>query len=223
MITIMKLFTGLLLSLLLSCCFFFSGKSQVSQNDSAVLDSALVLLDSAGSINASNFNEIKKKVDEIIEFRNEDEFNQMAKEGIALFNGVKRLENGGPSCISCHVLNAEGIAHGGLLGVDLSNSYTTVNKERGLQLILKTPTSPIMKITFANSPITIDEMARLIALLKKTDMNSGYQLTSVNQVFLLEYGVYGVIIIMVVMLFVWRNRKKRSVKQNIYSRQLKTL
>lgn len=218
----MKLFTGLLLSLLLSCCFFFSGKSQVSQNDSAVLDSALVLLDSAGSINASNFNEIKKKVDEIIEFRNEDEFNQMAKEGIALFNGVKRLENGGPSCISCHVLNAEGIAHGGLLGVDLSNSYTTVNKERGLQLILKTPTSPIMKITFANSPITIDEMARLIALLKKTDMHSGYQLTSVNQVFLLEYGVYGVIIIMVVMLFVWRNRKKRSVKQNIYSRQLKT-
>lgn len=219
----MKLFTGLLLSLILTYGFSFSGKSQVNKNDSAVLGSAMELLDSASTINASNFNEIKKKVDEIIEFKDEDEFKQMAIEGIALFNGDKRLENGGPSCISCHVLNAEGVAHGGLMGVDLSNSYTTVNKERGLQLILKTPTSPIMKITFANSPITIEEMTRLIALLKKTDMNKGYQLTATNKVFLLKYAICGVIIIMVVMLFVWRNRKKKSVKQNIYSRQLKSI
>ena len=219
----MKLFTGILVSLLLSFGYFFQGKSQINKNDSIILDSAIVLLDSASAANASNFNEIKKKVDEIIEFKNEDEFNQMAIEGIALFNGDSRLENGGPSCISCHVLNAEGVALGGFLGLDLSNSYTIVNKEKGLQMILKTPTSPIMKLSFADSPITKEEMKRLIALLKKSDMNKEYQFARIDEVFLLKYGICGVIVIMVILLFVWRNRKKKSVKHDIYSRQLKTL
>lgn len=225
----MKRFVGLLLSLILLCGFSFSGKSQDIKNDSTVLDSvsatldsAIVILDSASVINESNISEIMEKVVEIIEFRNEEEFNQMAKEGIDLFNGTKRLENGGPSCISCHVLNFQGVEDGGLLGIDLSNSYTNVNKEKGLQTILKTPTSPIMKITYANSAITPEEMKKLIALLKKADLNKNYQVISTNMVFLLEYSVFGVVIIMLVMLLIWRKRIKKSVKHDIYKRQLKT-
>lgn len=232
----MKRFAGLLLSLIILGGFSFSGKSQDIKNDTTILDSNSVVLDSAnvvldsadvvldsGSvINESNISEIMEKVVEIIEFRDEEEINQLSKEGIDLFNGVERLENGGPSCISCHVLNFQGVSDGGLLGVDLSDAYTNVNKEKGLQTILKSPTSPIMKITYANSPITPEEMKKLIALLKKADQNKNYQVISTNMIFLLEYSVFGVAIIMLVLLFIWRKRLKKSVKQDIYDRQLKT-
>ncbi len=173
----MKRFAGLLLSLIVLCGFSFSGKSQDIKNDTTILDSTSVIdsvnvvLDSGNVINEANISEITEKVVEIIAFRNEEELNQMSEAGIDLFNGVERLENGGPSCISCHVLNMQGVSEGGLLGVDLSNAYTNVNQEKGLQTILKSPTSPIMKITYANSPITPEEMKRLIALLKKADQH----------------------------------------------------
>ncbi len=226
----MRRLPGLLIMLILFCGFSHTGQSQEYENDStitdstsAITDSTGTITDSVGAIDESNFSEIQKKVDEIIKFRNEEEVMQMAAEGVDLFNGVKRLENGGPSCISCHVLNLQGISHGGLLGIDLSESYTNVNKEKGLQLILKSPTSPIMKITYANSPMTKEEMTRLIALLKKADMNKDYQIISTNKIFLLKYGICGVVIIMVVMLIIWRKRMKKGVKQDIYKRQLKSI
>ncbi len=224
----MKRFAGLLLSLIVLCGFSFSGKSQDIKNDTTILDSTSVIdsvnvvLDSGNVINEANISEITEKVVEIIAFRNEEELNQMSEAGIDLFNGVERLENGGPSCISCHVLNMQGVSEGGLLGVDLSNAYTNVNQEKGLQTILKSPTSPIMKITYANSPITPEEMKRLIALLKKADQHKNYQIISTNMIFLLEYGVFGAAIITLILILIWRKRLKKGIKEDIYNRQLKT-
>ncbi len=181
-----------------------------------------IMSDSGNMISAAEFANLKKKVDKIIEFRSEEEFEQLVAEGIELFNGTTRLENKGPSCISCHVLNYPGISQGGFLGIDLSNSYTTVNKEKGLQIILKSPTAPAMKTTYSNNPFTYEETRRLVALLKKADEEKDYHLSSVNNAFVLIYGVAGFMAILIVMLIIWRNRIKRSVKEAIYKRQIKT-
>ncbi|MCK5506286.1 MAG: hypothetical protein KAJ10_14070 [Thermodesulfovibrionia bacterium] len=207
--------------LLLCGGFSFSAISQSDNNDSIVSDT--MKTNSGNSVSASDYADIKNKVDEIIEFRNEEEFEQLVIEGIELFNGTKRLENKGASCISCHVLNYPGISQGGLLGIDLSNSYTNVNKEKGLQIIFKTPTSPIMKIAYANNPFTYEETMRLIAVLKKADEEKDYQLSSVNKAFMLIYGIPGFLTILSVMLIIWNKRLKRSVKQDIYNRQIKTI
>ncbi len=222
--------------LLLCVGFSLSALSQTINDDSILADSIStdsiitgnisadsLLSDSGNMISPSEYADIKKKVEKIIEFRSEEEFEQLVSEGIELFNGTKRLENKGPSCISCHVLNYPGISQGGFLGIDLSNSYTTVNKEKGLQIIFKTPTAPAMKTTYANNPFTFEETRRLVALLKKADEEKDYQLSSVKKIFMLICGVAGFLAILIVLLVIWRNRKKRSVKHDIYKRQIKTV
>ncbi len=208
-----------------------SVKTNVAIAESVLADSVLadsvfsdsVLADSNNTISAADYAVIKKKVDEIIEFRDEEEFEQLVKEGIELFNGTTRLENKGASCISCHVLHFPGISRGGFLGIDLTTSYTNVNKEKGLQLIFNTPTAPAMKTAFANNPFTHEETRRLVALLKKADEEKALHLSSVNRTFMLIYGIAGFLAILLVMLIIWNKRIKRSVKHDIYSRQIKTV
>ena len=198
-----------------------SVKTNVAMIDSVLADS--VMADSNNTISAADYADIKKKVDKIIEFRDEEEFEQLVKEGIELFNGTTRLENKGASCISCHVLNYPGISRGGLLGIDLTTSYTNVNKEKGLQLIFNTPTAPAMKTAFANNPFTHEETRRLVALLKKADEEKDLHISSVDRTFMLIYGIAGFLVILLIMLIIWNKRMKRGVKHGIYSRQIKTV
>jgi len=203
-----------------------SVKTNVAIADSVKTNVAIadsVLADSNNTISAADYTVIKKKVDEIIEFRDEEEFEQLVKEGIELFNGTTRLENKGASCISCHILHFPGISRGGFLGADLTDSYANVNKEKGLQLIFNTPTAPAMKTAFANNPFTHEETRRLVALLKKADEEKALHLSSVNRTFMLIYGIAGFFAILLVMLIIWNKRIKRSVKHDIYSRQIKTV
>ena len=201
--------------------FSFSAISQSDNNDSIISDT--IKTNSENSVSASDYADIRKKVDEIIEFRSEEEFEQLVNEGIELFNGTKRLENKGASCIACHVLNYPGIFPGGLLSIDLSDSYTNVNKEQGLQVILKTHPSSIMKITYGNNPFTYEETRRIVALLKKADAEKDLHLSSVKKAFMLVYGIAGFLTILSVMLIIWKKRLKRSVKRDIYYRQIKTV
>jgi hypothetical protein len=224
--------TRLFLTLLFCGGFSFSAFSQTDTKDSILINTndttqttpidslTTNLNDSVGNvINA----DIKKKVDKIIEFRSEEEFEQFVTEGIELFNGTKRLENKGPSCLACHVLKYPGISHGGLLSLDLSDSYTNVNQEAGLQVILKTVPGPAMKISYAKNPLTFEETRSLIAVLKKADGVKNLQVTSVNKTFMLFYGIAGFIAILTSMLIIWNRRIKKSVKKDIYSRQIKTV
>src|SRR3989337_709452 len=43
--------------------------------------------------------------------------------GRALFTGARRLENGGPACMSCHSVAGLGALGGGALGPDLTLAY----------------------------------------------------------------------------------------------------
>jgi len=49
--------------------------------------------------------------------------------GRELFSGVRRLENGGPSCISCHNVRNDSIVSGGSLAKDLTDSFNRLGKD----------------------------------------------------------------------------------------------
>jgi len=85
--------------------------------------------------------------------------------GRDLFTGVKRFENKGPSCISCHHVKDDNIIAGGALAVDLSDAYDRL-KKIGIQAMITGLPFPQMKISYQNHLITEAETLQLTAYLK---------------------------------------------------------
>ncbi len=147
---------------------------------------------------------------------------QAISEGADLFDGSARLANGGSSCISCHNIANDAIISGGLLAKDLTNVYTRMG-DQGVAAILGSPPFPAMASAFKNKDITPEEIAKLKAFLQYVDQESGTQINnSMNSVFLM-YGPFGLVIWLVFVYFFWNNRKKESVKKEIFDRQIKSI
>lgn len=227
----MKGFKRVLLILMISFPFTLivkpqNDKAENSENDSVRISQVDSIAISQGDTirdsSAMAFTEIEKKVAELIKLRTEEEIEELISDGVALFNGTKRLQNKGASCISCHTLNYKDIFHGGLLAIDLTNSFTKLNGENGLQKTLQSPPALAMRMSFVKNPLTDEEIISLIVLLKRADSEKDYQISSTNRFILLQYGLMGLLIILIIISLIWMKRKKKSVKQDIYDRQLKT-
>jgi hypothetical protein len=216
----------IILILTISMSLSFAGNSQDNTTDTTLIEKgvndSISSNDTAAAVSNTLFSELEKKAAELMKIRDEEETESFVNEAIEYFNGTKRLENGGPSCISCHTLNNEGIFHGGFLGIDLTNSFTTLNGDNGLLKQLKSPADIRMKITYADNPITDEEMTMLILLLEKADKEKDYQIAGVNRFILFEYGLVGLALIFIIISLLWLKRKKNSVKQDVYDRQIKT-
>ncbi len=121
--------------------------------------------------------------------------------GEAIFVGTSRLQNGAPSCISCHNTVGVGALDGGTLGPDLTNVYGRYG-EAGLAAALENLPFPTMQGVFADKPLTEDEVSDLYAYFIQRDQNQ-VQPVSFNFVLI---GLLGFIVLILIGQLVWRKR-----------------
>ena len=143
------------------------------------------------------------------------------KLGWHYFTGEKRFENSGPPCLSCHNVVKDNLISGGLLSKDLTNAFSRLNAA-GINAIISNPPFPIMRIAFENKQLTKDERYYLLAFLKQADYDSIYQHPVNYDKRFIYSGIIGLIFLLGFFGLVWYGRKKVSVKQDIFKRQLKS-
>ncbi|CAN5248354.1 hypothetical protein BH09BAC5_BH09BAC5_05850 [soil metagenome] len=141
--------------------------------------------------------------------------------GQDLFQGIVSFQNGGPSCISCHNVNYNGVYPGGLLAKDLTQAYSRVGGDVGLQGLLGSPAFPAMQVAFGDRKLSDKEIYALTAFLNTTNKANATRSTAQGNP-LLYGGGPGAVILLIVIFLVWFNRKRATVKREIYSRQLKS-
>ena len=88
-----------------------------------------------------------------------------ARKGSELFAGTRRFVNRGPACLSCHAVSGLTRLGGGSLGPDLTRVHRRLGGGRGLTSWLKAPPTPMMRATFQQTPLTVDELHALSAYL----------------------------------------------------------
>ena len=141
--------------------------------------------------------------------------------GRKLFLGEERLKNGGAACISCHNVTGENLIAGGLLAMDLTNTYSRLNAPGVYSIMFSSPFA-VMNAAYNNNKITKDEAFYLIAFLKQADYMSPLQEPVEYQSNFLLMGLIGVVILFGIYGGMWWNRKRKPVNDKIFKRQLKT-
>jgi len=152
-----------------------------------------------------------------LEFAGEDE----VLKGKNLFLGNTRLTNRGPACISCHNVNFANTPAGGLLALDLTNTFSKLS-ETGIGAIISNPPFPVMNTAYKNHMITQDETFYLAAFLQQVNHDSPNNQPVNYQSTFLYTGIIGTAILFGLFGGFWWNRKRKAVNHEIYKRQLKS-
>jgi cytochrome c2 len=137
--------------------------------------------------------------------------------GKALFQGERNFKNGGASCVSCHHVNAADMVQGGLIAADLTNTFSRIGGLAGIKGIIDFPPYPAMKDAYQHAALTEEESVQLQVFLMRADKNGIVSETSISD--LMKQGIFGVVILLLVISLVWFKRKKRSVNYQIIKRQ----
>lgn len=140
------------------------------------------------------------------------------EKGRMLFIGQKRLENGGPSCISCHNVKNDQTPGGGLLAKELTKSAENMGLQ-GVKSMAKNPGFPAMQEAYDDNPVTDDEAFYLAAFLKHVSEERYYQHSDKMSKTFLWSGIGGVVVLFGVFSLLWWSRKEKSVNHRIYKRQ----
>lgn len=155
---------------------------------------------------------------EPIEFTQED-----IDLGTLLYSGKKLLANNGPSCVSCHNVNYNGMIPGGLLAKDLTNVHGRMG-EAGVMGILGAPPFPAMASAYEGKELTEDEVRQLAGFLKHADSVSDEQDEATSGTMILGLGGgLGLLAILIIIGLTWQSRLRRHSKADIYERQLKSV
>lgn len=143
------------------------------------------------------------------------------RRGESLFQGHLRFANGGPTCNSCHHVQNDAVIGGGVLAKDLTTVFSRMGNE-GVQAILGSPPFPVMQQAYKNNPLEPLEVFSLVAFLQNADKQQAFQTPRDYGVKLLASGT-GMFLGLMVLFAVWGSRrKKKSVNQEIYDRQVKS-
>jgi hypothetical protein len=137
--------------------------------------------------------------------------------GRQLFDGSVRFMNGGPACVSCHAVENSNVIPGGILAKDLTDVYDRMGE--GLSAWLGAPPFPAMVSSYKNNPLTEKERTALAAFFKYTNEEKGLHAQQDGFMIMLIGGAGGVIVIFILVSLLWVNRKRKMVKQDIFSRQ----
>ncbi|MBT3983475.1 MAG: cytochrome c [Bacteriovoracaceae bacterium] len=129
--------------------------------------------------------------------------------GEQLFVGTLAFEKGGPACLSCHSAGSAGFLGGGLLGPDLTHTYSSYN-DKGVSKVLTRISFPIMDEVYRGKALTEDEVYQLKSFLFKSD-REGEKISSLGYtkkfIFL---GVVGLLLALGVVDLIWRDRRKKT-------------
>ena len=139
--------------------------------------------------------------------------------GRDLFQGKARLANNGPSCMSCHDVRSEGVVGGGALAIELTDAVTRLTLP-GVGAILRNPPFPVMQRAYHNRPLTDPEVAALTGFLERADEEQEvHQARAYGMQFLLA-GIAGTVILLGLYTLAWRQRRKGTVHQVVFDRQV---
>jgi len=141
--------------------------------------------------------------------------------GQDLFQGKIRFSGGGPSCISCHNVESHAVFGGGILAKELTTVYSRVGAQ-GIRAILSNAPFPVMNAAFENKPISDEEIHALIGFLKLVDKENTMQQPREYGWVMFGAGSGGVIILFGFYSLLGFRRKRGSVNQDIYDRQVKS-
>lgn len=142
--------------------------------------------------------------------------------GRHLFDGTARFANGGPPCNSCHEVNNDAVIGGGALARELTNAFSRIGGA-GVEAILRTPTFPVMRRAYKGKPLTDREIAALAGFLQHADGESAGKQPRDYGARLAGSGVVGTFILLGIYSLFWRRRRKVSVNQEIYDRQIRSI
>ena len=141
--------------------------------------------------------------------------------GRNLFQGKVRFSNGGPSCTSCHHVKNDAVIGGGILARELTTVFSKMGGE-GVRAILGGPPFPVMQAAYKGMPFTDEETRALVGFLQQADKEHAYQQPRDYGWGLFGAGAGGIAVLMGFYSVVGRRRKKGSVNQDIYDRQIKS-
>ncbi|HMN49924.1 MAG TPA: c-type cytochrome [Ignavibacteriaceae bacterium] len=131
--------------------------------------------------------------------------------GKNLFEGLTKLTNGGPACISCHNINNQVMFNGGLLAKDLTTAFSRLSAA-GVDGILRNPPFPAMVNAFGSAQLTDQEVKDILAFLYYADSKGEVQLSPLQTQFDLLIGIIvGINIALGIFFFMWQRVKKYSV------------
>ncbi|MEE9555580.1 MAG: c-type cytochrome [candidate division Zixibacteria bacterium] len=132
--------------------------------------------------------------------------------GNKLFNGEEHLNNGGPSCISCHT--GAGPDIGGSLGPDLNLIFQRLQGRRAISAWLSAPPTPTMGTVFEKHPLEPDEIRLLVDLFEAWEnLDRSYNHDSfIIWMTVIFYGLGGAVVSLVVFGGIWE-RRFRSVRR----------
>ncbi len=141
--------------------------------------------------------------------------------GQNLFEGRVRLANGGPACNSCHHVMNDAVIGGGILAKDLTQVFSRMGQQ-GVSAILGGSPFPVMKDAYQGRDITETESRALVAFLQNADRQHAFQKPSDYGWRMFIGGAIGVVVLLALFGLVGRNRKRMSVNQAIYDRQIRS-
>ncbi|MCF8233791.1 MAG: c-type cytochrome [Bacteroidales bacterium] len=141
------------------------------------------------------------------------------RKGLALFKGKQQFENSGVSCISCHNIKNDAVIAGGTMARDLTASYKNIGAA-GIQAILSNPPFPAMTISYKNHSLTEAEVSALTAFLVESSKQAIYQHPREYTKYFVIIGVTLWLCLIGIVALIWIRRKKGSVNDAIYKRQI---
>jgi mono/diheme cytochrome c family protein len=142
--------------------------------------------------------------------------------GQDLFQGILRFEEGGPACNACHEVRNDAVIGGGILATELTSVFSRMGGA-GVKAILGHAPFPVMQAAYQDQSLTDQEVTALVAFLEYADSEQYNQLPRDYGVGLLLSGFAGASVLFIFFGVVWRGRKKGSVNQAIYDRQIKSV
>lgn len=141
------------------------------------------------------------------------------EKGRGLFDGSVRFAQGGPACNGCHGLQHEAAMGGGSLASDLTQSFSRTGAD-GLAALVAGAPFPAMQVAYRGRAVTADEIRALAGFLQQVDKDSASQKAVSHGWRLFSGGVVGALVLAGLFSLAGAGRKKRSVNQDIYDRQL---
>lgn len=141
--------------------------------------------------------------------------------GGRLFQGTERLANGGAPCISCHDVTNDSIISGGVLAKELTTVFTRLGGG-GVRAVLGSPPFPVMQAAYEDKALTDDEVTALVGFLETVNAQQSNHLPRDTGIKLAASGVGGTAVLLVLYSLIWGRRRRGSVNQEIYDRQVES-
>jgi len=142
--------------------------------------------------------------------------------GQNLFEGSARLGKNGPSCVTCHHIKNDAIIGGGILAKELTDVFTRLGGT-GVRAVLSSTPFPVMQAAYKNKPLSEREIFALLAFMEDAGEKHLFQNPRDYGTGLLLSGLIGAAVLLAIYSLIWLTRRKDSVNQQIFDRQVKSI